>query len=219
MFAAPFAVACGGAVSDRSGSLDGGTEGGSPSLRNDAAPISQAADASVETAATPTPDASLCDYCILHKVTWGWNGGDPVFVETSTLDRCLSYTYSRTPVGSSNPKTQTCSTDIANCTGPSISIRDVDDAVENPDVVAALAGSTLLYGGDSRPCDGSVLDIRVDGAELQVGGDCGPEDAGAGCGLPGSCTPVPPGLRALAALLARMDMQELTIPPCSNTFP
>jgi hypothetical protein len=231
-FGASFAVACGGTVTATSVPVDGGSDGASPPAQADAAasppPQTDAApspaaqtDAAVSPPAadaTPTPsDAPSCEYCFLHALSWGYTGGEVAFVETSTLGSCVSYTYSRTPVGSSTPQTLTCSTDISNCT--SISIRDVDGALANADVVAALASKTLLYGSDSRPCDGAVLDIRVDGAEVEVGGECGPGDAGAGCGLPGACTPVPPGLRALATLLTQLDKQELAVPPCSTTFP
>jgi hypothetical protein len=220
---APFAVACGGSVTAASGSVDSGADG-APALRGDAAAPSQAAadagsvaDAGAVAEVGAPRDAIACEYCFSHQLTWGYTGGYDAFVASSALEGCLLYKYSRTPTGT-DPMAQTCSTDLSTCTGSSISTRDVDDALANPDVVAALAGNTLLYGSDPRPCDGNVLDIHVDDAGVQVGGDCVP-DAGAGCGLSGSCTPVAPGLRALATLLTQLDEQELAIPPCSTTFP
>lgn len=86
-------------------------------------------------------------------------------------------------------------------------------ALATPDVQAALAGTTTItvYGSDPRGCDGSVLSITAAGKTIDVGGDC--SQAGR-CGDPKTCTPVTPGLRALADALVELDAEELTNGEC-----
>jgi hypothetical protein len=148
-------------------------------------------------------------------LSWGWSGGgDLVYRASSSLAQCGAYTYGRAPAGGG--PTTTCSDTLAGCGGPSVSIEDVERALADPDVVAALSGPAGLYGADPRPCDGEMLTIGVGSALLEVGVDC--TATGSGC-LPGPCRPVPAGLGRLVGVLTAIDAQEGAAPACKAVFP
>jgi hypothetical protein len=110
----------------------------------------------------------------------------------------------------------TCSAEIelGDCLpppAPHVSLGLVELAT-NSDVYTALAGSTKLYGSDSRPCDGSVMVLTIGSKTLEVGGDCG---SGPGCGQTGPCVPVPPGLKELVDVLNQLDQEETLDPACA----
>lgn len=89
-------------------------------------------------------------------------------------------------------------------------VSDVLQALQNPDVQAALAQGHVLFGTDPRPVDGTVLEIvaRAD-TSLEVGGPC---SGGA------SCSAIPAGVSALAELLRAIDDEQLQLEPCRSVF-
>jgi hypothetical protein len=155
-----------------------------------------------------------CSDCLAETITWSWNGGLVAAVEGSSLGVCRTYQHTWTPVAGQPGVSQTCTvSDIGGCGAPSPSVRDVEQAIAHPDVVAALSGTTPLYGTDPRPCDGSVVQVSVGAQSILVGGDCGSSPS---C-LPGaSCVPVPPGVRALVELLDAIDKQEQPSARCTH---
>ena len=131
--------------------------------------------------------------------------------KSSSLGACRQYSHRRSDVA------LVCSVDLGTCTDPPIAVGDVERALADPDVVAAFAGTTALYGSDPRGCDGSVIDVTVGGKTVEVGGDC---SRASSCGTPSSpCVPVAPGLAALVDLLTKLDTQELATPACTAIFP
>lgn len=154
-----------------------------------------------------------CTDCVPTPVSWGPNGGLVTYTVASSLTSCRTFTYVRTPVTGDPPKQ--CSVEIDGCDTAAIAVHDIEQALAHPDVTAAFAGATTLYGTDPRPCDGSVLDITVDGHTVEVGGECG---QGGSCS-PGACVPVPAGLRALATTLVALEQQSLKVGACAQTFP
>jgi hypothetical protein len=184
---------------------------GSTSVSASHGTSSSSGQTSTSSSSVPPPvDAAVCDPCLGAKLGWAYNGGLVAYTSASSLAECGLYTYGRTPAGGGT--TVFCSDTIGGCGAPSIAIEDVERALADPDVVAALSATPGLYGSDPRPCDGAVLDI------LEVGGDC-PASGGGGCGLPGACRPVPMGVRRLASLVVAIDAQELAAPACKSVFP
>ena len=155
----------------------------------------------------PTP-APACTDCLATTVSWGQNGGFVAFTDTSSLKSCRTYDRSRT-MGNGAP-TPLCATTLDACGAAPIAIGDVEAALASPDVTAALDGNTKTYGSDSRPCDGSVLSITVGAKTVEVGGEC--TGSTGGCSST-PCVAVPAGLRALAAVLEKLDTQEATAKP------
>jgi hypothetical protein len=114
--------------------------------------------------------------------------------------------------GANDGGAPSCSTELAGCGAVPVAVADVERALGHPDVVTALAGPTpLAYGLDTRPTDGTIFGMKVDGKEIDVGSDCQP----VGDFCKGAA---PAGVRALADLLQLLDSQELAKPTCA-TFP
>lgn len=185
------AAACGGAATSLPAGGDAGTDG--------------------TPAETSSPAPSTCSDCLSVEIAWAYDGGLSAYTSSSSLSACRQFTYARSDV------TQRCSVDLGACADPPISVADVERALADPDVVAALAGTTQLYGSDPRGCDGAVLDVTVGSRTVEVGGDCANANS---CGpATAPCVPVPPGLAALADLLSRLQTQELATPTCKAIFP
>lgn len=159
-----------------------------------------------------------CEECFGHSLSWGPTGGLTVAYVGSTLSSCRSYTHTRTPfAGGSGEPTEaeaSCSNEIGDCAAAYPAVHDVELALAQPGVPEAFAGSVAVYGSDPRPCDGSVLQITLDGKTVFVGGDCASEPA---CGQD-TCVPVPQKLRDLADTLQDLDALQLTVGDCASTF-
>jgi hypothetical protein len=78
-------------------------------------------------------------------------------------------------------------------------------ALAHAHVQAAIAAAPVLYGGDTRPVDGSVRSIDIGGNVIEVGVDC--------AGSP-NCEPIPQGVAALADLLWTIEDQQLSFGSC-----
>lgn len=142
-------------------------------------------------------------------MTWGSTGGLTSFTTASSLKACRTYERTRSTQG--GPPTLTCTATLDGCGAAPIAIGDVEAALANPDVTAALAGTTKIYGSDNRPCDGAVESITIGGKTIEVGGECSGPGAGGCTATP--CVPVPAGLRALVNVLDGLDTQEATAKP------
>ncbi|HEX7666434.1 MAG TPA: hypothetical protein VF407_18035 [Polyangiaceae bacterium] len=182
-------VACGGTTADVSGNGDaGGGDGGTK------------------------PVGCTDGACLDGELDWGANGGLVSAVDSSKLSSCTAYVHSRTD--SSSGSTLSCTSTLeTQCGDTNVTAADVATALQDPDVTTALAGSIKIYGGDTRPCDGSVLEITYQGKTIDVG-----SDSCENCGGTDGCTPVPKGLRALATTLQNLDTQQLQTPNCKSAF-
>jgi hypothetical protein len=197
LFSAVFLIGCGGATlgGSDSNAADGGTtqDGG-------------------------TPINNCVSTCIDGDLSWQQSGGLADATESSTLATCAQYTHQESSQSGDLSCTDTL---VAVCaeTGPvsGITAGNVAAAFENPDVTAAFAGSTQLYGSDPRGCDGSVLAITYQGKTIDVGGDCSEAN---NCGAPSTaCVQPAPGLNALAKILVSLDAQEIKTKNCASVFP
>lgn len=170
------------------------------------------------TTGTTTTVSVPCADCLSTTVSWGPSGGLVQWVDSSSLSACRTYQHVRTPGYGSGPDagSPSCSVELGGCDAGPVAVHEVEQALAHPDVTAALAGSVPLYGTDPRPCDGSVLHITVGSKSIEVGGDC---SAGGGCLGGQSCVPIPPGVSALADVLASVDQEALKQGDCATTFP
>ena len=138
-----------------------------------------------------------------------------LYTEANTLS-CRTFSYTRTPAPAGTPTS--CSAEIGGCDAAAPAVHDVEEALADPDVQAALAGSVPFYGIDSRPWDGVALDITVGSKTLTVGDDCGDGNPCWGACGP-TCVPVPAGVRALGKLLTSLQQAALKTGTCAQAFP
>lgn len=195
-------VACGGSTSPESPvdapAADSGTDA-----------LSDGAEATSADSVVDLGVDAPCD-CLSRKIEWKFDGGfGPSGVDSSSLTPCRAYQHRRDDVRPDPPPPVVCNRELEKCGGTSPNVRDIEVALAHPDMVAAVKAAPVLYGKDSRPVDGQVFRILVDGKTIDVGGDCG--------GTAG-CTPVPPGVQAAAKLLQDIDTAELALSPCKEAF-
>ena len=95
-----------------------------------------------------------------------------------------------------------CTREIPCDSTTEVDVAKIKQALDHPDVVAALAMTTKpFYGTDTRPSDGTVFMFeRADKRGFSLG----------------TGTTVPAGLRALEAVLHELQMQSVASPNCAN---
>ena len=96
------------------------------------------------------------------------------------------------------------------CDG-STGVTAVLTALDNADVVQALANESALYG--QRGIDSIPLQIAVGDRGLAIGYNTGCQ------GSPLNCIPTPPGVQALIDLLSAIDDEESTTGMCQGFKP
>jgi hypothetical protein len=141
-------------------------------------------------------------------VTWGPNGGRVAYVDSSTLSPCRTFEHQRTSSGGTT--ISACVQELAVVCAGVIGAADVDHALAHPDVAAAIAAAPVVYGDDPRAFDGSLLRLLFAGNVVV--------DVGTRCTTT-TCTPIPAGIEALAALLRALTAQELARETCRAAFP
>jgi hypothetical protein len=163
-------------------------------------------DAGTVTGSGTPSDASVA-ICVDAELVFGFSGGFVAYVDRHTLDRCDVFAVERTPANDSSAVASSCESTVA--PDAEVSIADVNAALADGDVEAALTSAPVLYGYDARPVDGPLYAIEVDGARIEVGGACG-DRAG--------CTEIPAGVDVLRALLQSLVEQQLGAAGCEG-FP
>jgi hypothetical protein len=101
-----------------------------------------------------------------------------------------------------------CSQDLGTCTS-SVSAREINVALEQPDVRAAVAVAPILFGRDPRAFDGAVFRITIGAAVVEIGTAC---DGAAGC------KEIPQTVAALGIRLRALTSQQLDRDSCRDTF-
>lgn len=96
-----------------------------------------------------------------------------------------------------------CENDIAE--DAKYNVAALNGALAHPDVVAAREASPVVYGLDTRPWDGSVLHIEIDGDTIEVGSECG---AGSDCQV------IPDGIAILRSTLEELGVQQRAFDSC-----
>jgi hypothetical protein len=99
-----------------------------------------------------------------------------------------------------------CDPAMPACNDPArIDVSDIEAAIANADVQAAFAGTPMKCGSTSTLSSFPLFGFGHD----QVGFSCGPD-----CATPSStCTPIPPGIKALIDLLHALEAQQLASDP------
>jgi hypothetical protein len=185
----------GNAGSGGAGGSSGTTEAGGGSGPNGG----DAAEAGAE-------DIDDCG-CVIEAITWGNDGGRVTYVDRSTLSPCDTFSHQRDPAGT-DPPTLMCSQDLGTCTS-TVSAREINVALEQADVRAALAAAPILFGRDPRPVDGVVFRVTVGAAVVEIGEAC---NGAAGC------REIPQTVAALGIRLRALTSQEIARGSCRNTF-
>jgi hypothetical protein len=166
-------------------------------------------DGTFDTQSDVASDA--CTDCLGAQLTWGSNGGLTAYDDSSAISPCNAYVHSRVHHNVDVGGTQSCTTVVAACgvTGV-VGLTQIENALADADVVAALASAPVLFGRDTRPADGQVFQITYGGRTISVGLDCDET---------GPCTPVPAGIKAFETILQNLDIQELSKDSCVAVFP
>jgi hypothetical protein len=188
-------------------SVAGNAGSGGAGGNSGAAEAGGASGANGADAGDAQPDSSDDCGCVIDAITWGNNGGRVAYVDRSTLSPCDRFSHQRDPVGT-DPPTLMCSQDLGTCTS-TVSAREINVALEQPDVRAALAAAPILFGRDNRPVDGAVFRITVGTAVIEIGAPCN----GAA-----NCSEIPQTVAALGIRLRTLTSQELARGSCRDTF-
>ena len=153
------------------------------------------ADAEADASVDARPDAGECPInCVRDVVTWRWDGGLAATENRYELSECARVVRTTTDLFTGESTYCLEHVDLTQCT----LVDPIVDLLRDPDVVTAREAAPILYGADERPSDGAVFAITLDGALIELGGEC----RGAS-----GCTEVPTGLAALQDALRLMQTQ------------
>ncbi len=145
--------------------------------------------------------------CVVEAIVWGNDGGRVAYVDRSTLSPCDTFSHQRDPAGT-DPPTLMCAQDLGTCTS-TVSAREINVALQQPDVRAAVAAAPILFGRDMRVTDGAVFRVTVGAAVVEIGAPC---NGAAGC------REIPQTVAALGIRLRALASQELARGSCRDTF-
>ncbi len=147
----------------------------------------------------------VCELAARYE--YGDIGGLRLFTERSFLEPGNRYSRVRSPVVVGTPLLS-CAPALPACgTSGAITASEIEGAFRHPDVRSALAeAAPPLFGRDTRPVDGTVLEVkRADGRGVLIG---------QGCASPNGCRAIPAGVAQLGRLLRELDRQQLAAPEC-----
>jgi hypothetical protein len=134
------------------------------------------------------------------RVAWELEGGLVPFREKNALESCATFTHERTTMG--RPPL-TCRHDVSAC---SSNVAAVTALLSRPDLLMVRTLAPVVYGEDTRPADGQMLRIDIDGAVIEVGEPCHSS----------ACKPIPDVIATLGAALRALSKQELAQGSCSE---
>jgi hypothetical protein len=183
-----------------------------PVTGRDAAMVDAATDATTSEPDANAPDAGGTTTdggatgCIDGAIRWTSNGGLVAWRRAFYVTPCRTFVAEQDYAD--DLRDRRCENELP--TDHGITADSIDDLIAHPDVQAAIAVAPVLYGGDPRPIDGIVQQIDVAGAEILVGGECGPSFV--------ACNAIPEGVAALAAIIDDLvEQQENEVPSCKLT--
>lgn len=141
------------------------------------------------------PPAVDCE-CLSSTVTWRADGGLVFNVPMSFAEPCSAFRHELRPLG--EQVEESCTAPLPSGCDAALGVRDINQALQHPDVRAALQAAPVLYGGDPRALDGHVQHIEVDGKVIEIGVSCDdPECA------------IPPGVASFGYILGVIEKREL----------
>jgi hypothetical protein len=150
-------------------------------------------------------DGPVCTFATTYVIKDG--GGLTGISDTATLSPPASFHYVRDSFRQ-DAGSLSCDPAMPACGDPArIDSQDVELALLHPDVQAALAMTTVPFFGDRGVADGPNFNfMRADGRGFNAGLDCNTPST--------TCTPIPPGIDALVALLRDLIRQQRMDPAC-----
>lgn len=164
--------------------------------------------ASLPDAASPDSDPGAPQVgCINGSLRWGQTGGDSGYEVLSHLDPCSVFTSETVPGFFNHDPDVSCTQDVVSHPD-SVSVRDVNTALDNPDVISSFADAPIQYGLFGASGGGTFRIVWRDSA-ISVGGDCN--------GYP-DCLPTPDAVGTLVELLKQMTAEQHEQQPCSDVF-
>jgi hypothetical protein len=178
----------------------GGASGGSAALRAPGGAGGEpAAEGGVSVGdaggAAGAPPAVDCE-CLTSTVSWRADGGLVFNVPMSFAEPCRAFRHELRELG--GPPVESCAAPLPSGCDAALGVRDINQALQHPDVQAALLAAPVLYGGDPRPLDGQVQHIEVDGKVIEIGLSC--DDP--------QCA-IPPGVASFGYILGVIEKREL----------
>lgn len=146
------------------------------------------------------PDAS-CSSCLEGAVEWGYEGGLRIASEKTRVDPCRMYRRTRTYHSDAGKAPISCSAPLA-CDDSAAGVAKLKKLVSDPEVQKALSPTMKVFGCDSRPVDGAIFVLAVDGkGSFGVGSECSSH-----CPAPqAGCTNAPAAVKALRDYANSLD--------------
>jgi hypothetical protein len=142
--------------------------------------------------------------CVVREFSWTHDGGFVAFQDRQTLTPCTRFSITRETRRGSSADAK-CGNDVAG--DAKVTVADVNAALASDDMKAALAAAPVLFGRDSRPVDGSVFRIEIDGTTIDIGGDCNGE---------AGCPAIPAGVAAARQVLEALTTQQRALGSCAS---
>lgn len=194
----------GGSVASGGSGSGGSAAGGSTAGGNGGSESSDGGTAAGGAGGEGGAQSEACD-CVDVALSWGKLGALVASYDTSSITGCDSFEYVRhAPLGP-GPDIE-CATDLSDCSG-AITVRDLAEALEDPDVLAAQAVAPVGYG--RKYPSGLWYRIYIDGVFIQIGEPCGDWT---------NCTDAPLGVLALKELLDGLTATQVAREPCRSIF-
>jgi hypothetical protein len=132
------------------------------------------------------PDlGSAGDCCVDEAVRWGSNGGLVSFRDSYRWQSCATVVKTREDLVMGEPS-PVCELDLSS--SECALVDAVAAALAAPGLADARSAAPVVYGVDSRPVDGTVFRIELDGDVIDVGGECEDREG---------CDPIPEAVAAL----------------------
>jgi hypothetical protein len=149
-----------------------------------------------------------CAFAYTYTVT-EWSGADTNSLMRLSPPNSFHYMGETPFLNDAGVVTRpTCDPAMPGCNDPArIDVSDIEAAIANADVQAALAAATPIKCGSTSTL--SSFPLFSFGQSDSRGFSCGPD-----CATPSStCTPIPPGIKALIDLVHALDAQQLASDP------
>jgi len=148
---------------------------------------------------------TACAFSATYSFTDG--GGNPIYLPKTTLSPPAMFQFHQQD-GPTGPTTD-CTPALPSCGSTAIDVSDIEAALANADVQAALAATTSPYYGDRGLADGPALALsRSTGGGFAAGAECNVTST--------TCTPTPAGIRTLVDLLRDLVTQQTADPSCGS---
>lgn len=132
-----------------------------------------------------------------------WEGGMRAYYDSVDLLAPRRFKLTRHSGDPASPTT--CETELSCCCRALVSVDEVKDALDHPDVVRALSAGQILYGVDTTPSDGALFVLERGTSKVKVGEPCRGHRG---------CREIPAGVQAMVNMLSWLYSQEVISAGC-----